>query len=85
VILNKTGEMQTQQKDLPVSAVSVVENSTVRARDSSAVGGHASEVGGAGDLDTGKFVSLGVLLKVLNGEFATGGLDLHELVSLGSV
>ena len=63
----------------------MVEDTTVRARYGSAASGHSSEVGRAGNLDTGELVSLDVLFKVFNTEFASRGLDLHELVSLSSV
>ena len=61
------------------------EDTTVGACDSAGVGVHALEDGGASNLDTSHFGSEGVLGEVLNAEFATGGLYLTELVSLGSV
>jgi hypothetical protein len=63
----------------------VGEETTVSARDGSVAVGHSSEVVGTSDLDTLHLVSAGVLLQVLDSEFASGGTLSSELVALGSV
>jgi hypothetical protein len=70
---------------LPFSNLSVGEETTVGAADSSVTVGHFLQGVGTSDLDSLHLGTLSVLLEVLDGKFTSGGTESAELVSLGSV